>query len=90
MRRWDFGAVGQMLLEFHFWVKAPPLPELLRYYFIPLEKQGYFIHTLEPVAAAIDAFEMTLLNVYWNPQRGIRRDIIYSSDMYPVTPNVVL
>lgn len=90
IKQWDFAGVGQMLFEFHFWVKAPPLPELLRDYFIPLEKQGFFVHTLEPVAAEIEAFEITFLNVNWSPQHGIRKDILYTPDMYPVTPNVIL
>ena len=81
-------SIGQILLEFHFWVKSPSLPELLKERIIPLEKLGYFIHTLEPVAAQIDAYEITLLNVNWNPD-GIYRNLFHS-DMYPSTPNVVL
>lgn len=78
--------IGQVLLEFHFWVKSPSLPELLREYIIPLERLGYFLQTLEPVAAKIPAFEITFLNVNWCPQ-GVHRGI-FNSQMYPSTPGV--
>lgn len=80
--------IGQLLLEFHFWFQKPTLPELLRDYIIPLEKLGYFLQTLEPVAANIPAFEVTFLNVNWSPN-GVPRGI-YTPDMYPVTPGVVI
>jgi len=89
VRNWNKEAnIGQVLLEFHFWVQSPKLPELLRNYFIPLERAGYFLQTLEPVAAKIEAFEMSFLNVNWSPG-GVHRGI-YTADMYPSTPGVTL
>jgi hypothetical protein len=80
--------IGQLLLEFYFWVKSPPLPDLLRKYMIPLERAGYLLQTLEPVGAKIEAFEMTFLNVNWSPE-GINRKI-FDVSMYPSTPGIVL
>ncbi len=88
--RWpgDLDNVGQILLEFHFWVKRPYLPRLLRDHIIPLEKLGYFIQTIEPVAAKIDAFELTFLNVNWNVDGTFGNN--FRSEMYPVSPGVAL
>ena len=38
--------IGQLLLEFHFWVQKPTFPDFLRFYIIPLERRGYFLQTL--------------------------------------------
>lgn len=78
--------IGQLLLEFHFWVKSPPLPDLLRKYMIPLERAGYLLQTLEPVGATIEAFEMTFLNVNWSPE-GFNRKL-FDASMYPSTPGI--
>lgn len=84
----DLDTVGQMLLEFHFWVRRPFLPRLLRDHILPLEKLGYFIQTIEPVAAKIDAFEITFLNVNWNIDGTFGNE--FRREMYPITPGVVL
>lgn len=89
VRNWgDETRIGQVLLEFHFWVQKPNLPVFLRNYIIPLERLGFFLVTLEPVAASIEAFEMNFLNVNWSPD-GVDRGI-YTPEMYPSTPGVVL
>lgn len=83
--------VGQLLLEMHFWHPSGPkhLPELLRDNIIPMEKLGYFIQTLEPVAAEIEAYEVTFLNVNWSADAAFGRSPVYdSSSRYPSTPNV--
>jgi hypothetical protein len=78
--------IGQLLLEFHFWKTSPFLPDLLRKYIIPLERAGYFLHTLEPVAAMHPSYEITFLNVNWSPD-GIDRKI-FDASMYPSTPGI--
>ena len=85
--------VGQLLFEFHLWHEKSPkyLQNILREYIIPLEKMGYFVHTLEPVAAEIEAYEVTFLNVNWDPKFGIATDDdkkMFDVSMYPKTPNV--
>ena len=80
--------IGQLLLEFHFWFKSPRFPEFLRNYIIPLERAGYFLQTLEPVGAKHEAYEVSFLNVNWSPN-GIDRGI-WTPEMYPITPGVVL
>lgn len=79
--------IGQILLEFHFWFKSPRLPSLLRDHIIPLERAGYLMQTLEPVAAKIEAFEITFLNANWSPE-GVNRGI-FNTTMYPTTPGVI-
>lgn len=87
------GRVGQVLFEFHFWHDAAPkrIAELLRNIIIPLEKLGYFIQTLEPVAAKIDAYEVTFLNANWSAETAFAQTgnkPVYDTSVYPSTPNV--
>lgn len=76
-------------MEFHFWMQKPAFPNFLRNYMIPLERAGFFLQTLEPVAAKIEAFEMSFPNVNWSPYHGISREV-WTADMYPSTPGIVL
>ena len=91
--------IGQLLIELHFWHLSSPqhLSELLRDHIIPLERLGYFLSTSEPVAAEIDAYEVTFLNVNWNPRSAFQTlpssshtKQFFDASMYPTTPNVVL
>ena len=65
---------------------------MLTDYIIPMEKMGYFVHTLEPVAAEIEAYEITILNVNWNPNYGFAKHNenkkMFNVSMYQKTPNL--
>lgn len=87
--------VGQVLFELHFWHQSAPknIVALLRSIIIPLEKLGYFIQTVEPVAAKIDSYEVTFLNANWSAETAFahitgNEPVYYNPSMYPSTPNV--
>ena len=69
----------------HNYTRLFRLPQLLRWHILPMERAGFFTQTVEPVNAVGGAFEVTLLNVNWDPSDpanaiGERR---YTRSMYP-------
>jgi hypothetical protein len=88
-RHWTDTRIGQVLLEIHFWHdKSPKLPGLLHEHIMPLERAGYFIHTIESVCANCKAIEIAFLNLNWSPDGSNLG--IFDVTMYPSTPGVNL
>ena len=98
-------AWAQLRVELQFWhPKAPQnIVAWLRSILIPLEKLGYFIiQTVDPVAAKIEAYEVTFLNANWSAETAFAQVILvgrgvgsstdiyypYNASMYPSTPSV--
>ena len=62
--------VGQILIEFHAMNKYN-FSTFLTKVIHPLEKVGFYMITIEPVSYAAFAFEMTFININWDPVKKI-------------------
>ena len=63
--------VGQILVEFHSIGRRHTFYTFLTQVIHPLERVGFYLNTIEPISYIGHAYEMTFVNINWDPVKKI-------------------